>query len=145
MMTLKEVEAVERVRSKKEIDEEVYQRDLYYPYTVKKILNSAYFKGYTNTISKEQLDYLIKSIEDFCHCLHSVKQITSFNISNVAMFLIAKSEILRKEIYDPNKQLNYNFSERKKILYVILKQELEQISINEIEKDLVNNKIIMIR
>ena len=40
MLTLKEVEAVERVRSKKEIDEEVYQRDLYYPYTVKKILNS---------------------------------------------------------------------------------------------------------
>ena len=59
------------------------------------------------------------------------------------MFLIAKSEILRKEIYDPNKQLNYNFSERKKILYVILKQELEQISINEIEKDLLNNKIII--
>lgn len=143
MMTLKEVEAVERVRSKKEIDEEVYQRDLYYPYTVKKILNSAYFKGYTNTISEEQLDYLIKSIEDFCHCLHSAKQITSFNISNVAMFLIAKSEILRKEIYDPNKQFNYNFSERRKILYVILKQELEQISINEIEKDLVNHKIII--
>ena len=143
MLTLKEVEAVERVRSKKEIDEEVYQRDLYYPYTVKKILNSTYYKGYTNTISKEQLDYLIKSIEDFCHCLHSTKQITSFNISNVAMFLIAKSEVVRNEIYDPNKELNYDFSERRKILYVILKQELEKISITEIEKDLINGRIII--
>ena len=143
MNTLKEVEVVERVRSKEEIAEEVYQKNLYYPYTVKKILNSTYFRKYTNTISKEHLDYLINSLEQFCHCLHGVKDITSFNISNAAMYIIAKSEDLRNEIYNPDKELNYNFNEKQKVLYVIIKQALQKINIKEIEKDLRKDRIIV--
>ena len=134
MNTLKEVEVSKEMqyRSKEEVNEIINQINLYYPYTIKKLINSVYFKNYSLSISEDQLTFLIKSLENFCNCLYTFPDVTSFNISNIAMFIIANPDI-QKEIYDGKL---YDLKERQKVLYLKIKKAIQKINIKEINSDI---------
>ena len=139
MKALKEIEVLEKMqyRSKEEVDEKISQVNLYYPYTVKKLINSVYFQNYSVSIPDEDLLFLINSLESFCKCLHEFSEVTSFNISNVAMFIITNVEI-QKEIYDGK---IINLSERRTILSLKIKKALRKLDIKEINSDIEKNGI----
>lgn len=141
MKTLKEVEAVKSSRSKKDIIERTFEKNNYFPYTVKKIITGAYFIDYASSCSDNDLEYLINSTEHFCHCLCNMNGINSFNISNVAMYVIAESKNIQDEILGSNNQNKRDFNDKKKIYYFKLKQVLEDININEINSELRKNNL----
>ncbi len=137
MKALKEVEVSKKMqyRSKEDVIEKLYQTNIYYPYTVKRMLNSIYFKDYSLYSTEEDFNYLINSLEHFCHCLHQFDEVNSFNISNIAMSVISNKNI-QEEIYSPDKNNNYNFNKKQKILHFKIMKALKRIDINEINSDL---------
>lgn len=139
MKALKEVEVSKEMqyRSKEEVEEKINQVNLYYPYTVKKMIKSVYFQNYSVSIPDDELLFLINSLEDFCKCLHEFPEVTSFNISNIAMFIISHLEI-QKEIYDGKV---VNLKERRTVLYLKIKKILHKLDIKDINSDIEKNGI----
>lgn len=136
MNTLEEVEVKNGVLRNKKISEMLHCKNLWYPCTVKKILTGAYFKNYLFKISDEDLDYLVNSLEHFCHCLFEIPEVNSYNISNIAMFVIAENEEIREEIYSCHKENNTNFKDKRNILHLKIKQAIKKINFKEINLDL---------
>jgi len=118
MNTLKEIEEV------KIFSEAIYQKNLWYPYTIKKVLDSGFYKKRLKE-NQNDLDYIIYKLEQFCHCLMEYPQVNRFNLSQVVFSLLKNNDSF---ICMSEKEINKKIIQKElnKIDFAIINDEIQE-------------------
>lgn len=136
MIKVKELEIKNAVEI---VEELIYQKNLWYPYTIRKVLCSKSCQKYLKHHSDEQINKIIYVMENICHWIKGKSNINIFNLSSVvSTIFIEKDEILKELLSCIEKnELNIEQSgyrktieeELKKIDYKILNERVTDESI----------------
>ena len=116
------------------VEELIYQKNLWYPYTIRKVLCSKTFQKYLKDYSEEQINKIIFVMENICHWIKGKPNVNIFNLSNVVSSLfIENNEILKYSLdFIEKKELNIEQSGYSKII---------ERKLNKIDYKVLNEKV----
>ncbi len=116
------------------VEELIYQKNLWYPYTIRKVLCSKSCQKYLKNYSEEQIDKVISVMENICHWIKGMSNVNTFNLSNVVSTIFIEKDEILKELFSciEKNELNIEQSgysktieeELKKIDYKILNEKV---------------------